>query len=85
MPAHSPELEVSQGGQTGRVSVQDRRLKVLPHPRCRHFLVAFALAHIILKAPRPQGAGGTCPSPPHWALRTWQVLITSISGCRAQR
>lgn len=61
MPVPSPELEVSQQGQTGRVSVQDHRLQVL---QCRHFSVASALAQIILKAPGPQWGKGDLSSSP---------------------
>lgn len=70
MPAPSPELEVSQHGQTGRASVRDHRLQGLPHTQCRHFSVALAWAHIFLKAPRPgQGRGDLCFSAtPHIGL-----------------
>lgn len=33
---------------------------------------------------RGQGGPVLLPHTPHWALRTWQVPITGISGCRAQ-
>ena len=78
-PAPSPEPEVSQPGQTGRLRVQGRKLSMLPCPQHRHFLVASELAHVI---PKVHGSGrgrgdrslsptphtglsgpGRCPSP----------------------
>lgn len=38
--ALSPEPEVPQQGQRGRVGAWAHRLKVLPQPQCRLFLVA---------------------------------------------
>lgn len=59
--------EVSQHGETGKGSVQDLRLMVLPCLPCSHFMVTSVLAHIILRAPGHHGPAGRCPSPAHLA------------------
>lgn len=64
---HLPRVEVSQHRETGRGSVQDCRLTVLPCLQCSHFMVTSVLAHIIFRVPRPHGPPGRFPSPAHLA------------------